>query len=446
MPAGPKWYFRGKYVKYGPFRGAHLGAAGGQPLRLVVTTTTRPQFTMRPLAGWMLRTLADVIDNVLRTSFVKRLCALALSLCLLGQTPAQAAGPDAVARGDRSLWPHPFDSAAAYNRASRAEILAFASALARVTAFDEARLKTELHIESADLASVKRVRDRLVDHLLENYRAAHTSCGPDEPFCPSVQTASELFSAADKLASSTPAPYQRWLANAQEFHRVYANELIRLAALFPKISSEIDRFDDNEHTGFEMPDGHFELTFDDGPSDRAGTTDTLLETLQREGVHGTFYVVGSRLQARLQVESQAQLRDHYRGQCLALHGWNHVSHQKSENWQKSVLDTQKLVQQVFAAQYRPLFRPPYGQRRSDSAAFFRKHGLAVALWNIDSQDWNATVHAKDAANRVLTLMLLWRRGVILFHDVNSKADTAVPWLLAQTHQSGVVWDDYRNAH
>jgi peptidoglycan/xylan/chitin deacetylase (PgdA/CDA1 family) len=98
---------------------------------------------------------------------------------------------------------------------------------------------------------------------------------------------------------------------------------------------------------------------------------------------------------------------------------------------------------VFGTQYRPWFRPPYGQRRSDSASFFREHGLTVALWNIDSQDWNPTVRADEAANRVLTLMLLWRRGVILFHDMHPKANTAVPWLLGQTRQSGIVWDDCR---
>jgi len=377
---------------------------------------------------------------------VKRLCQLlALSLGLFGVTSAQAGGPDAVARSDRSLWPQALDSTAAYNRASRAEILVFAGALARVGARNEAGLMADLHIKSADLASVKRVRDRLVERLLENYRAAQAGCSADESFCPSVQSASDLFSAANTLSASTPAPYRPWLTNAQEFHRVYANEQIRLAALFPTISSEIERYDDKERNGFERADGHFQLTFDDGPTDRGGNTDTLLGTLQHEGVHGTFYVVGARLQARLQVESQAQVRERYQGQCMALHGWTHVSHQKSEGWQKSVLDTQELVQRVFGTQYRPWFRPPYGQRRSDSAAFFQEHALSVVLWNIDSQDWNETLRADEAANRVLTLMLLWRRGVILFHDVSSKANTAVPWLLAQTRKTGIVWDDCRSA-
>lgn len=378
------------------------------------------------------------------TTDVKRLYPLTLSLCLVGSGPALAAGPKAIARSDRSLWPQTLDSATAYNRASRAEILAFTAALARVTALDKPALMAELHIESVDLSSVKRVRERLLDRLLENYRAAQPGCGPDEPFCPEVHSASELLNAADKLAATVPALYRPWLANAQQFHRIYANEQVRLAALFPTISSEIALYDDKERNGFELADGHFQLTFDDGPGDRGGSTDTLLGTLQREGIHGTFYVVGGKLQTRLQLDSQARLREQYQGQCVALHGWSHVSHQKSEKWQKSVLDTRQLVQQVFATQYRPWFRPPYGQRRPDGGAFFEQNGIAVRLWNIDSQDWNATLRADEAAHRVLTLMLLWRRGVILFHDVNAKANTAVPWLLGQTRQTGIVWDDCRS--
>ena len=70
--------------------------------------------------------------------------------------------------------------------------------------------------------------------------------------------------------------------------------------------------------------------------------------------------------------------------------------------------------------------------------------LTVALWNIDSQDWNSHISAAEAGQRVLNLMLLWRRGVILFHDIHTKAQQAVPWLINNTQQSGIVWDDCRD--
>lgn len=46
--------------------------------------------------------------------------------------------------------------------------------------------------------------------------------------------------------------------------------------------------------------------------------------------------------------------------------------------------------------------------------------------------------------RLLSLMLLWRHGTILFHDIHDKARVALPWLLRQTRGAGVVWVDCRN--
>ncbi|MEI8394432.1 MAG: hypothetical protein WCF85_06835 [Rhodospirillaceae bacterium] len=42
------------------------------------------------------------------------------------------------------------------------------------------------------------------------------------------------------------------------------------------------------------------------------------------------------------------------------------------------------------------------------------------------QDWNGSVTADEAAQRVSILMRVWRRGVILFHDIHPKAARAVP--------------------
>ena len=40
-------------------------------------------------------------------------------------------------------------------------------------------------------------------------------------------------------------------------------------------------------------------------------------------------------------------------------------------------------------------------------------------------------------------MLLWRKGVIQFHDSLPKAQLAVEWLLHNTAQSGIGWEDCR---
>jgi peptidoglycan-N-acetylglucosamine deacetylase len=44
---------------------------------------------------------------------------------------------------------------------------------------------------------------------------------------------------------------------------------------------------------------------------------------------------------------------------------------------------------------------------------------------VDSLDWNAHVGAEEVAGRVVALMLIKRHGVLLFHDIHSKAAVAL---------------------
>lgn len=353
----------------------------------------------------------------------------------------QAAGPQTVAQSDRSLWPEPLNSSANFDRASRAEMLVFADALTGTTTQSDALLKEQLHLKQLDRESIQSIQKRLLDQLWVNWQQAASSCKAGDAFCPSFSSVEALVAASHTLATQMPVKYRPWYDNAQAFHQAYAGELVRLAALFPKTSSEISTFSAIEHNGFELPDRHFLLTFDDGPTNAQGNTDHLLPLLDKSGLHATFYLLGERLADRLNHTPAPSLQQAYAQQCVAMHGWQHQSHAKWSDWQKSVLDTRDLVKQTFPSQYRAWFRPPYGQRLSDSGSFFSHQGLQVALWNIDSQDWNSHVKAADAGQRVLTLMLLWRRGVILFHDIHAKAEVAVPWLLNNTAQAGVVWQD-----
>lgn len=41
-------------------------------------------------------------------------------------------------------------------------------------------------------------------------------------------------------------------------------------------------------------------------------------------------------------------------------------------------------------------------------------------------------------DRLITLMLLWRRGILLFHDIHPKARTALPGIGAFMEKSGLA--------
>ncbi|HVJ62298.1 MAG TPA: polysaccharide deacetylase family protein [Tahibacter sp.] len=362
------------------------------------------------------------------------------ALCALAPA-AYAAGPSTVATIDRALWPEATTTPAAFDRASRAEILAFAHALAQGDGGDDEALKTRYGIKQVDRASFDRVRDRLWQELARNYANATKSCVKDDVFCTPATDADALRKVASAFTAPPDAKYRAWYDSAAAFHGAYRDELLRLAALFGRTNSEIDTLNTGERRGDEVPDKQFELTFDDGPSRSGGTSDGVAAMLKQQGLSGTFYVLGERLDER--VKQNAQPAALYEGQCVGMHGWTHKSHAHWAEWQDSVSRVTALVKATVPDAYVPMFRPPYGQRTTDSGDWFKQQGLQVALWNIDSQDWSAKIDATQVGSRVLTLMLLWRHGVVLFHDVHPKAAKALPWIVEQTKGSGIMFGDCR---
>jgi peptidoglycan/xylan/chitin deacetylase (PgdA/CDA1 family) len=359
--------------------------------------------------------------------------ALALALMVACVAPAAwAGGPAAVATIDRGLWPDPVRSRAAFDRASRAEILVFAHEL-------EAALAAQPATDS-----VQRWLAKLRPLLVENLRLALRSCtGPQDLGCGGpAPTAQTLGARAQAFVAHVPHDFEPWLATATAFHRTYAAEQLRLAALFPRITSEVMTFDGRERNGWELPDREFVLTFDDGPTAAAGNTDKTLQALQTEKLTGFFFVLGENLGRRRQATSDEAVRALYRGQCLASHGQIHKSHQKMPDWRASVDGTRDAIRSVLGAPAAPVFfRPPYGQRSAELAAYAPGSGSPVMLWNLDSQDWNAHMAADAIPDRMITLMALWRRGILLFHDVHPKVFRALPALGLFARTTGLRFRD-----
>ncbi|WP_412072334.1 polysaccharide deacetylase family protein [Pseudomonas fluorescens] len=366
--------------------------------------------------------------------------ALLVTCLWIGTT--QAAGPAGFATIDRSGWPRALTSEADFDIASRAEILMFSKVLLNTEGLDAENLTQRLGVKSVDIKSVEQVRQRFWQRLLDGYGKASANCH-GEPFCPSVRNLAELRESAASFTVSARDTFGTWATSSQNFHEQYLNEQLRLAALFPKTSSEIQRFDDAELNGDELADRQFLLTFDDGPSAVGGHTETVTSVLRTHDLHGTFFVLGRPFQIRLQKTSADKLSELYRDQCVSLHGWEHKSHSHWSEWQSSVVRSATLLSHTLPSNYQPLFRPPYGQRLSDSAAFFKAQGIKVMLWNIDSQDWSKQISSSAAGQRVQTLMLLWRHGIILFHDIHNKAPSAVSALIATNKGNGVQWLDCR---
>ncbi|EUB71533.1 hypothetical protein PMI27_005100 [Pseudomonas sp. GM41(2012)] len=355
------------------------------------------------------------------------------------------AAPGDVATLDRSTWPEQLNSPTLFDVASRAEILMFSRVLLASESLDEVSLAQRLGLRTVNLESINNLRQRMWQRLLTNYNFAQQSCDQDASFCFLVEDMDTLRQQAAKFQVSDESYYIKWAEPSRLFHAQYLDEQLRKAALFPQTSSEVDRFGDYERNGDQMHDRLFLLTFDSAANTVPDNTAWATEYLRKSNMNGTFFVLGKDIQARLADRSVASLQATYSKQCIGVQGWEFRSHSHWQDWQDSVRRSAELVKSKLPENYVPLFRPPDGQRRSDAEGFFKSQGLQVALWDIDAQDGAGKLKANQSAQRVLSLMLLWRHGVINFNVKQDALKTAMPWLITQTAQSGIGWEDCQDA-
>lgn len=347
------------------------------------------------------------------------------------------AAPADVVSFDRSYWPEQLDSPVLFDVASRAEILMFARVLRESEELDEKTLTGQLQLRQINLAAVNAVRERFWQRLWQNYEQAQKSCEQDASFCYVIESQYDLRQQASKFEVAADSFYAHWAPAARLFHQRYLNQQLRNAALFPQTSSEVERFSPLELNGDGLNDRVFLLTFDGGPG---LSTAALTDYLRRQNQTAAFFLLGSGVEKQGERMAAKDLQALYREQCVGMLGWEYRSHAYWKDWQESVSRSIARLQGDVPEQFIPLFRPPYGQRRPDAAEQLAKQNVRVALWDIDAQD-DTSLNAEQSAQRVLTLMLLWRRGVIQFHDGQPKAQSAVTWLLQHTGQSGIAWED-----
>ncbi len=366
---------------------------------------------------------------------------IAAFLCLAIQQ-AHGAGPSEIAKADFSLWPHHIVSPVDFDQASRAEIIVSALVLNDYskTTFEP----IDLGIKSIHSDSLLMWQEGAKEEWLALFSDASAGCTADELGCGFKGGGWDDFidfSKRVELQSLGAEKYATWLENTRRFYGFYLKEQFRLAALFPSPTSEILKLDATEILGNEFKDRQFALSFDDGPTASGGHTERYISLLDQHNLSAFFFVLGSAMERRLAATPADSLRKFYWNQCLASHGYTHKAHPRLTDWRDSVDKTNALVKRVTPEAEVVMFRPPYGQRQPELIQYLGQHGARVILWNIDSQDWHSKISASEVAARVKKLMLLKRRGLLLFHDVHPKGLTAIPDILHFTQQAGLSWLD-----
>jgi peptidoglycan-N-acetylglucosamine deacetylase len=151
------------------------------------------------------------------------------------------------------------------------------------------------------------------------------------------------------------------------------------------------------------------LTFDDGP---VLQTHRVLETLERYGARGTFFLVGYKFDGHQDLIERLLSGGHQIGN----HSHGHFAFPTRDD----VAACTALIEHASGARPK-LFRPPFGAIDRPAAEAAIEDGMRVLLWSVDSKDgippWKG-ISAEEIARNVLDSVA--PGAVILLHD-------GLPW-------------------
>ncbi len=153
------------------------------------------------------------------------------------------------------------------------------------------------------------------------------------------------------------------------------------------------------------------LTFDDGPN--PPYTGRILDVLERERVHATFFVVGRAVQAYPEVVRR-EVRD---GDAIGNHSWDH-SHLIVYPPDAVAASIQRTDAAIAAAtgMHTRLFRPPFGARDWIVMRTAQRLGYTVVMCSGPlPRDWEYPSPAQ-IAQRVLSVAA--DGSIIVLHDGN----------------------------
>ncbi|MBB5058506.1 peptidoglycan/xylan/chitin deacetylase (PgdA/CDA1 family) [Granulicella aggregans] len=128
--------------------------------------------------------------------------------------------------------------------------------------------------------------------------------------------------------------------------------------------------------------GEIALTYDDGPNPLA--TPKLLDTLARENVTATFFLIGDWVKREPALVREIAAAGHTIGNHTMTHPW--LSYCGAERVRREIRDSKAIIEDTIGAQIR-LFRPPHGARKPVVFEVARELRLATVNWNVLTYDW-----------------------------------------------------------
>ena len=169
------------------------------------------------------------------------------------------------------------------------------------------------------------------------------------------------------------------------------------------------------------------LTFDDGPDDY---TERYLDLLDDLGVPATFFLCGEHADKRPELVREYVRRGHQ----LANHGYDHTRFTKLSGTE--LADQLTRTEKSYGGQLtgRPWVRPPHGELDTGSFARLLAGGYTIALWSVDSCDYDD--HDPASIAERCSPKNVGSGDVLLMHEGQQWTLDALPRIVTALHAAG----------
>lgn len=169
------------------------------------------------------------------------------------------------------------------------------------------------------------------------------------------------------------------------------------------------------------------LTFDDGPSKY---TEKLLDILKEENIKATFFLLGYKVENR--VDTIKRMSDE--GHNIGIHGYTHKLFTKltEEELNYEIEFSRDILENIIKDKVE-LIRVPYGAINTLTTEAIKKHELTSILWDIDSKDWQLR-NCKKVTKRVIASAK--DKKIILMHDTYLPSVNATSEIIEELKKEG----------